>query len=107
MLDHVVTQSGELFRIPWNQIYTRVQNLRQELQYASQKKAIRHSASRSHLQPSCFLAGNTMYISGCTARGTDSQGKSVMEQLDVTLNRLISIAAEEGAGPGSVAKAGA
>jgi enamine deaminase RidA (YjgF/YER057c/UK114 family) len=27
-----------------------------------------------------------------------------MEQLDVTLNRLISIAAEEGAGPGSFAK---
>ena len=50
------------------------------------------------------FAGNTMYISGCTARGTDSQGKSVMEQLDVTLNRLISIAAEEGAGPGSFAK---
>jgi len=49
-------------------------------------------------------AGNTMYISGCTARGTDTQGKSMMEQLDVTLNRLISIAAEEGAGPGNFAK---
>ncbi len=49
-------------------------------------------------------AGNTMYISGCTARGTDAQGKSMMEQLEVTLNRLVSIAAEEGAGPGSFAK---
>ena len=49
-------------------------------------------------------AGNTMYISGCTARGTDTQGKSMMEQLEVTLNRLVSIVAEEGAGPGSFAK---
>ena len=49
-------------------------------------------------------AGNTMYISGCTARGTDTQGKSMMEQLEVTLNRLVSIAAEEGVGPGDFAK---
>ena len=49
-------------------------------------------------------AGNTMYISGCTARGTDSQGKSMMEQLDVTLVRLVAVAAAEGAGPGSFAK---
>ncbi len=49
-------------------------------------------------------AGNTLYISGCTARGTDSQGKSMMEQLDVTLGRLVAVAAEEGAGPGSFAK---
>ncbi|HIF43659.1 MAG TPA: RidA family protein [Dehalococcoidia bacterium] len=50
------------------------------------------------------FAGNTMYISGCTARGTDSQGKSMMEQLDVTLGRLVAIAAEEGAGSDSFAK---
>ena len=49
-------------------------------------------------------AGNTMYISGCTARGTDAQGKSMMEQLEVTLNRLVSIVAEEGSGPDSFAK---
>ena len=49
-------------------------------------------------------AGNTLYISGCTARGTDAQGKSMMEQLEVTLNRLVSIAAEEGVGPGNFAK---
>ena len=49
-------------------------------------------------------AGNMLFISGCTARGTDSQGKSMMEQLDVTLGRLVAVAAEEGAGPGSFAK---
>ena len=49
-------------------------------------------------------AGNTLYISGCTARGTDAQGKSMMEQLDVTLGRLVAVAAAEGAGPGSFAK---
>ena len=50
------------------------------------------------------IAGNTMFISGCTARGTDSQGKSMMDQLDVTLGRLVAVAAAEGAGPGSFAK---
>jgi 2-iminobutanoate/2-iminopropanoate deaminase len=49
-------------------------------------------------------AGGMMYISGCTARGTDSQGKSMMEQLDVTLGRLVAVAAAEGAGAGSFAK---
>jgi len=49
-------------------------------------------------------AGGMMYISGCTARGTDAQGKSMMEQLDVTLGRLVAVAAAEGAGPGSFAK---
>ncbi|MDA0264542.1 MAG: RidA family protein [Chloroflexi bacterium] len=49
-------------------------------------------------------AGNLLFISGCTARGTDSQGKSMMEQLDVTLGRLVAVAAEEGAGPGAFAK---
>ncbi|MEC8855829.1 MAG: RidA family protein [Chloroflexota bacterium] len=50
------------------------------------------------------IAGNMMFISGCTARGTGSQGKSMMEQLDVTLGRLVAVAAAEGAGPGSFAK---
>ena len=49
-------------------------------------------------------AGNLLFISGCTARGTDSQGKSMMEQLDVTLGRLVAVAAAEGAGPGNFAK---
>ncbi|MDA1127433.1 MAG: RidA family protein [Chloroflexi bacterium] len=49
-------------------------------------------------------AGNMLFISGCTARGTDSQGRSMMEQLDVTLGRLVAVAAAEGAGPGNFAK---
>ena len=49
-------------------------------------------------------AGNMMFISGCTARGTDSQGKSMMEQLDVALGRLVKVAGAEGAGPDSFAK---
>ena len=49
-------------------------------------------------------AGNLLFISGCTARGTDEQGKSMMEQLDVTLGRLLAVAAAEGAGPGTFAK---
>ena len=49
-------------------------------------------------------AGNMLFISGCTARGTDSQGKSMMEQLEVTLGRLVAVAAAEGAGPGNFAK---
>ena len=49
-------------------------------------------------------AGNLLFISGCTARGTDAQGKSIMEQLDVTLGRLLAVAAAEGAGPGNFAK---
>ena len=49
-------------------------------------------------------AGNMLFISGCTARGTDAQGKSTMEQLDVTLGRVLAVAAAEGAGPGNFAK---
>ena len=49
-------------------------------------------------------AGNLLFISGCTARGTDAQGKSMMEQLDVTLGRLLAVAEAEGAGPGTFAK---
>ena len=49
-------------------------------------------------------AGNMLFISGCTARGTDSQGKSMMEQLDVTLDRLVKVATSEGAGHDDFAK---
>ena len=49
-------------------------------------------------------AGNMVFISGCTARGTGSQGKSMMEQLDVTRGRLVAVARAEGAGPDSFAK---
>ena len=49
-------------------------------------------------------AGNMIFVSGCTARGTDSQGESMMEQLDVTLGRLIAVAKAENAGPDNFAK---
>ena len=49
-------------------------------------------------------AGNTLYIAGCTARGTDAQGKNVMEQLEVTLDRILRIVAEEGGSPGDIVK---
>ena len=49
-------------------------------------------------------AGNTLYIAGCTARGADAQGRSVMEQLEVTLDRITRIVAEEGGSPSDIVK---
>lgn len=49
-------------------------------------------------------AGNTLYIAGCTARGTEAQGRSMMEQLQVTLERIVRIVAEEGGSPGDIVK---
>ena len=49
-------------------------------------------------------AGNTLYIAGCTARGTEAQGRSMMEQLQVTLDRIVRIVAEEGGSPGDIVK---
>ena len=49
-------------------------------------------------------AGNLLFISGCTARGTDAQGKGLMEQLDVTLARVTGIVKAEGSGPGNIVK---
>ena len=49
-------------------------------------------------------AGNTLYIAGCTARGTDAQGRPVMEQLEVTLDRITRIVAEEGGSPSDIVK---
>jgi 2-iminobutanoate/2-iminopropanoate deaminase len=49
-------------------------------------------------------SGNWLFISGCTARGTPSQGKSLMEQLRVTLDRIIRIVASEGGKPGDIVK---
>ncbi len=48
--------------------------------------------------------GNLLFISGCTARGTDSQGQPLMEQLRVTLDRIIRIVAAEGGSPGDIVK---
>ena len=49
-------------------------------------------------------AGNLLFISGCTARGTDAQGKGLMEQLDVTLARVTGIVKAEGSRPGNIVK---
>ena len=48
--------------------------------------------------------GNLLFIAGCTARGTDSQGKPLMEQLRVTLDRITRIVAAEGGAPGDIVK---
>ncbi len=48
--------------------------------------------------------GNLLFISGCTARGTGSQGKPLMEQLRVTLDRITRIVAAEGGSPGDIVK---
>ena len=49
-------------------------------------------------------AGNTLYISGCTARGTDAQGNSPVEQLKVTLGRIVRIVEAEGGSPTDIVK---
>ena len=49
-------------------------------------------------------SGNQLYISGCTARGTESQGRPLMEQLGVTLDRITRIVAAEGGNPGDIVK---
>ena len=48
--------------------------------------------------------GNLLFIAGCTARGTESQGKPLMEQLRVTLDRITRIVAAEGGSPGDIVK---
>jgi 2-iminobutanoate/2-iminopropanoate deaminase len=49
-------------------------------------------------------SGNWLFISGCTARGTPAQGKPLMEQLRVTLDRITRIVAAEGGQPGDIVK---
>ena len=49
-------------------------------------------------------SGNLVFIAGCTARGTDGQGKPVMEQLRVTLDRIIRIVEAEGGAPKDITK---
>jgi len=41
-------------------------------------------------------SGNLVFIAGCTARGTDAQGKLLMEQLDITLDRIVRLVEAEG-----------
>ena len=49
-------------------------------------------------------AGNLLFVSGCTARGSDAQGKSLMDQLEVTLQRVVGVVKAEGGSPGDIAK---
>ena len=49
-------------------------------------------------------AGSILYIAGCTARGTEAQGGPIMEQLRVTLDRIVRIVAEEGGSPSDIVK---
>ena len=48
--------------------------------------------------------GNLLFISGCTARGTEAQGKAAMEQLRVTLDRIARIMKEEGGATSDIVK---
>jgi 2-iminobutanoate/2-iminopropanoate deaminase len=49
-------------------------------------------------------AGNMLFISGCTARGTEAQGGSPIEQLRVTLGRVVRIVVAEGGKPSDIVK---
>ena len=49
-------------------------------------------------------AGNMLFVSGCTARGSEAQGQPLMEQLDETLRRVVGVVREEGGSPGDIAK---
>ena len=48
--------------------------------------------------------GSLLFIAGCTARGTESQGKPLMEQLRFTFDRITLIVAAEGGAPGDIVK---
>lgn len=49
-------------------------------------------------------SGDYLFIAGCTARGNDAQGKSLMDQLRVTLDRITRIVAAEGGSPSDIVK---
>ncbi|MCH7712928.1 MAG: RidA family protein [Chloroflexi bacterium] len=49
-------------------------------------------------------AGSLVFIAGCTARGTQGQGKPVMEQLRITLDRISRIMAAEGGSAKDITK---
>ena len=48
--------------------------------------------------------GNLLFVAGCTARGTPAQGQALMDQLRVTLDRIVRIVAAEGGEPGDIVK---
>lgn len=48
--------------------------------------------------------GNLLFIAGCTARGSDAQGGNMLEQLEITLDRITRIVAAEGGAPADIVK---
>ncbi len=49
-------------------------------------------------------AGDMLFISGCTARGTEAQGGSATEQLNVTMDRVVGVVLAEGGSPVDIVK---
>ncbi len=49
-------------------------------------------------------AGDMLFISGCTARGTEAQGGPPVEQLKVTLGRVVGVVLAEGGSPVDIVK---
>ena len=49
-------------------------------------------------------AGNMLFISGCTANGSDAENSTPMEQLRVVLDRITRMVAAEGGEPSDVVK---
>ena len=47
-------------------------------------------------------AGNTLYLSGCTARNSDAEDGPVLDQLHVTLDRIVRIVEAEGGSASSI-----
>ena len=47
-------------------------------------------------------AGDMLYVSGCTARNSDAQGGPMVEQLRVTLDRIVRIVEAEGGTAASI-----
>ena len=41
-------------------------------------------------------AGDTLYVSGCTARNSEAEGGPIVDQLRVTLDRIVRIVQAEG-----------
>ena len=50
------------------------------------------------------LSGNLLFISGCTARGTDAQGQALIQQLRITLDRITRIGEAEGGASADIVK---
>ena len=49
-------------------------------------------------------AGNTLYLSGCTANGSPAENGSSMEQLDAILDRLVRMVEAEGGRAADIVK---